>query len=350
MKTRLADGENMAKTALITGIAGQDGSYLAKLLLDKGYRVIGGDRRTSRGSFWRMDASGIRDKIESVYFELTELTNIRRMVKRYAPDEIYNLAAQSFVPASFELPLSTVDTTGTSVFRILETVRDINPEIRFYQASTSEMFGKVAETPQTEKTPFYPRSPYGISKLLAHWATVNYRESYGIYAASGILFNHESPLRSEEFVSRKITSGLAKVKSGMAETVELGNLEARRDWGFAGDYVEAMWLMLQADRADDYVIATGETHSVREFVDIAAPHFGFDIEWEGENENERGIDKKTGRKIISVNPDFFRPAEVSFLQGDSSKAREKLGWEPKVPFEKLVEMMALNDLEITKNA
>ncbi|QMU55709.1 MAG: GDP-mannose 4,6-dehydratase [Candidatus Mycalebacterium zealandia] len=333
----------MKKTALVTGIAGQDGAYLAKLLLEKGYRVIGGDRRNSRGSLWRLEEIGILDDVEIVYLEMAELTNIYRTIEKFELSEIYNLAAQSFVSASFELPLLTSEVSGTSVLRMLEAVRQINPEIKFYQASTSEMFGKVEHSPQTEKTRFYPRSPYGVAKLFGHWMTVNYRESYGMFAVSGILFNHESPMRSKEFVSRKITSGMAEMKNG-GKTLELGNLNTKRDWGFAGDYVEGMWLMLQQQTPDDYVLATGKNYSVRDFVNIAAPYFGFDIEWEGENTEEKAIDKKTGREIVRINPEFFRPAEVFELLGDSSKAKLELGWEPKVSFEKLVEIMCVSEL------
>ncbi len=335
----------MAKTALITGIAGQDGAYLAELLLKKGYRVIGGDRRTSRGSLWRLDETGIRNDIEIVHFELAELTNIYRTIEKFEPAEVYNLAAQSFVAASFELPLFTTDVSGVAVCRILEAIRHINPKIKFYQASTSEMFGKSQEVMQNEKTPFYPRSPYGISKVFGHWTTVNYRESYGIFAVSGILFNHESPLKSEEFVTRKITASLARIKNGCQQTLELGNIDSKRDWGFAGDYVKGMWKMMQQDTAEDFVLATGKTYSVRDFINEAAPYFGFDLVWEGEKTGEKGIDRKTGREIIRINPKFFRPAEVSLLKGDASKAMKKLGWKPEVSFEKLVEIMSLKDLK-----
>lgn len=333
------------KTAFITGIAGQDGAYLAKLLLEKGYRVIGGDRRTSRNSYWRLDEIGIRNEIETVYLELHEPTNIQRMIEKFEPSEIYNLAAQSFVSASFEMPLLTTDVTGIGVLRMLEAVRQVNPETKFYQASTSEMFGQVRQVPQNEETPFYPRSPYGTAKLFAHWSTVNYREAHGMFAVSGILFNHESPLRSREFVSRKITSTLADIKNGAERTLELGNLDAKRDWGFAGDYVEGMWLMMQRPEPGDYVLATGESHSVREFVNLSARHFGFEPVWEGEGTEEKATDEKTGREIVRVNPEFFRPAEVRELIGDASKAKAELGWKPEVSFENLVEMMCESELK-----
>ncbi len=335
----------MKKTVLITGIAGQDGAYLAKLLVEKGYRVVGGDRRTSRGSLWRLDELGIRDKIEIIYLELHEFTNIQRTIEKFEFAEIYNLAAQSFVAASFELPLLTTDVTGVGVFRMLEAIRQVNPEIKFYQASSSEMFGKVQESPQKENTPFYPRSPYGIAKLSAHWATVNYRESHGIFAVSGILFNHESPLRSREFVTRKITTGLAEIKKGADGPLELGNLDAKRDWGFAADYVEGMWLMMQREKPDDYILATGKNHSVRDFVNTAASCLGIEIEWVGENINERAVDRKSGREIVRINPDFFRPAEVFELVGNAGKAKRELGWEPKVSFEEMVKMMCVRELQ-----
>src|SRR5262245_30803377 len=279
----------MSKTALITGITGQDGAYLAKLLLGKGYKVFGGARRTSSSNTWRLKELGIEAEVELIDFELMEMGNVQRAIERLRPDEIYNLGAQSFVQASFEYPIYTIETNTLGTVRILEAIRQVNPKIRFYQASTSEMYGQVQETPQSERTPFYPRSPYGISKLHSHWLTVNYRESYGIAASSGILFNHESPLRGREFVTRKITCGLASIKHGQLDVLTLGNLEAKRDWGFAGDYVEGMWLMVQAATPDDYVLATGESHTVRQFVDAAAPLLGFAIEWHGKGEAETGV-------------------------------------------------------------
>jgi len=331
------------KTAFISGISGQDGAYLSKLLLENNYKVIGGDRRTASGSFWRLEELGILNDVEIVDFELAEFTNIMRTLEKNDINEFYNLAAQSFVGVSFEMPIMTADITGISVLRILEAIRKINPNIRFYQASSSEMFGKVREAPLNESSPFYPRSPYGISKLFGHWVTVNYREAYDIFACSGILFNHESPLRGEEFVTRKITMGLCKIKLGKQEVLELGNLEAKRDWGFAGDYVKAMWLMLQQKKADDYVISTGEAHSVKEFVEHACLSLDIKIMWRGEQENMIGINKDNGRTIVKVNKKFFRPAEVDFLIGDSKKAKSILGWEPKVSFEQLVDMMVKSD-------
>src|SRR5579884_2217405 len=300
----------MAKTALVTGISGQDGAYLAKLLLDKGYRVVGALRRTSNGGLPRLAELGVDGDVEIVDFDLAELTNIMRALAKIKPDEVYNLAAQSFVGLSFEQPLYTADTDAIGPLRILEAVREAIPTSRFYQASTSEMFGKVQATPQDEATPFYPRSPYGFAKLFAHWATVNYRESYGLHASSGILFNHESPLRGREFVTRKITWSLARIRHGQQDVLELGNLDARRDWGFAGDYVEGMWLMLQREKPQDFVLATGENHSVRDFVDAAATPLGFAIDWAGAGPQEHGIDRRSGKTVVRVNPQFYRPAEV----------------------------------------
>jgi len=336
------------KRALITGIRGQDGAYLAKLLLEKGYEVFGADRRSGDSSFWRLKELGIEKEVKIVYMDLLELTNILRVLEKIQPDEVYNLAAQSFVQVSFEMPILTAEVNALGVLRLLEAIRVINPKIKFYQASTSELFGKVQQIPQNEKTPFYPRSPYGVSKLFGHWITVNYREAYGIFACSGILFNHESPLRGLEFVTRKITYTLARIKYGLEEKLILGNLEAKRDWGYAPEYVEAMWLMLQQDEPDDYVIATGETYSVREFVERAAEICGFDLVWEGEGVNTRGIDRKSGKVIVEVSPEFYRPAEVDILVGDYSKAREKLGWSPKTKFEELVRIMTEADLERVK--
>ncbi len=335
----------MSKRALITGIRGQDGAYLAKFLLEKGYEVWGADRRSGDAINWRLKELGIEKEINFIYMDLLELTNIIRVIKKVEPDEVYNLAAQSFVGVSFEQPILTAEVDAIGVLRILEAIRLYKPDAKFYQASTSEMFGKVQQIPQTEKTPFYPRSPYGVAKLFGHWITVNYREAFNIFACSGILFNHESPLRGLEFVTRKITYGLAKIKYGLQEKIVLGNLDAKRDWGYAPEYVEAMWLMLQQEEPDDYVIATGETHSVKEFVERAAQLLGFEIVWEGEGINTRGIDKKTGKIIVEVSPKFYRPAEVDLLVGSPQKAKEKLGWEPKVTFEKLVEIMVEADLK-----
>jgi GDPmannose 4,6-dehydratase len=333
----------MSKTALITGITGQDGAYLAQLLTSKGYKVYGGARRTSTSNTWRLLELGIERDVELIDLELMEMGNVLRVIDRIRPDEIYNLGAQSFVHTSFEYPIYTVETNTLGAVRILEVIRQVNPKIRFYQASTSEMYGQVQETPQTERTPFYPRSPYGISKLHAHWFTVNYRESYGIHASSGILFNHESPLRGRDFVTRKITCALAQMKHGQLDTLSLGNLDAMRDWGFAGDYVEGMWLMVQAQEASDYVLATGESNSVRRFVDAAAPLFGFNLEWEGKGEAETGIDRKSGRVLVRIDPRHFRPAEVSTLIGNPERARQQLGWQRRVTFDQLVALMAEAD-------
>ena len=335
----------MLKKALITGISGQDGAYLSKLLLSKGYEVYGAARRTASDNTCRLASLGVAEKIHFIDFELSEFSNILRTIEKVKPDEIYNLAAQSFVKTSFEQPLFTSDVNAMGVARILEAIRQVSPGSRFYQAGTSEMFGKVQCTPQNEATPFYPRSPYGVAKLYAYWLTVNYRESYKLFAANGILFNHESPLRGLEFVTRKITTTLAQIKQGKKTTLELGNLDAKRDWGFAGDYVEGMWLMLQQEQPDDYVLATGKTYSVRYFVECACQHIGFDISWQGKEESEVGIDKKTGREIIKINPEFYRPTEVDLLLGDATKAKRELGWEPKTTFENLVEMMAKSDSE-----
>jgi GDPmannose 4,6-dehydratase len=335
----------MSKRALITGISGQDGAYLSKLLLQKGYEVFGAQRRGASSSTWRLEELGVLGQIELVPFEMLEYSNILRTIEKVRPDEIYNLAAQSFVAIAFEQPLYTAEVNAMGAARLLEVVRTVNPKIRVYQASTSEMFGQVQETPQTERTPFYPRSPYGVAKLYAHWMTVNYRESYGMHVASGILFNHESPMRGEEFVTRKITLALAKIRNCQQELLELGNLDAKRDWGFAGDYVAGMWRMLQQDRADDFVLATGQTHTVRSFVERAAEVAGFDIEWQGAAENTQGVDRKTGRTIVRVNPAFYRPAEVEILCGDASKARDQLGWLPRVGLDELAGMMMEADLE-----
>lgn len=331
-------------TALITGIRGQDGAYLAKFLLEKGYRVYGADRRSGDSSNWRLKELGIEKDVEILYMDLLELTNIMRVIEKVMPDEVYNLAAQSFVGVSFEQPVLTSEVDAIGVLRLLEAIRTIKPDVKFYQASTSEMFGKVQEVPQTETTPFYPRSPYGVAKLFGHWITVNYRESFGIFACSGILFNHESPLRGLEFVTRKITYSLARIKYGLQEKLILGNLDAKRDWGYAPEYVEGMWLMLQQDEPDDYVLATGETHSVREFVEKAAELAGFNIVWEGEGVDTRGIDRKSGRVIVEVSPRFYRPAEVDLLIGNPEKAKEKLGWEPRTTFPQIVEIMMEADL------
>lgn len=335
----------MNKKALVTGIRGQDGAYLAKFLLEKGYEVWGADRRSGDSSNWRLKELGIEKEVNIIYMDLLELTNIMRVIEKVQPDEVYNLAAQSFVGVSFEQPILTAEIDAMGVLRLLEAIRTLKPDTKFYQASTSEMFGKVQEIPQTEKTPFYPRSPYGVAKLFGHWITVNYRESFNIFACSGILFNHESPLRGVEFVTRKITYSLAKIKYGLQDKLILGNLDAKRDWGYAPEYVEAMWLMLQQDEPDDYVIATGETHTVREFVEKAVQIAGFEIEWEREGIDTKGIDRKTGKVIVEVSPKFYRPAEVDILVENPKKAKEKLGWESKTKFEELVEIMMEADLK-----
>jgi len=321
----------MSKKALITGITGQDGSYLSEFLLDKGYEVYGMVRRASLDRFDRIDH--IKDRIHLVQGDLTDQSSLDEAVKEIRPEEIYNLAAQSFVPTSWNQPTLTGEVTGMGTTRLLEAVRKIKPDARFYQASSSEMFGKVREVPQTELTPFHPRSPYGVAKVYGHFITVNYRESYNIFACSGILFNHESPRRGLEFVTRKITHGVARIKMGLANELRLGNLDAKRDWGFAGDYVEAMWLMLQQSEPDDYVVATGETHSVREFVEIAFGAAGLD--W---------------KKYVVLDPKFLRPAEVELLVGDPAKAKKKLGWEPKVSFRELIKMMVDADIKGLKGA
>ncbi len=314
------------RTALITGITGQDGSYLAEFLLEKGYRVCGMTRRASTENFQRIEH--LRDRIELIQGDLLDSASLRQVLETTRPDEIYNLAAQSFVPTSWQQPVLTAEFTAVGVTRLLEAMKQICPQARFYQASSSEMFGKVRETPQRETTPFYPRSPYGVAKVYGHFITVNYRESYNLFACSGILFNHESPRRGLEFVTRKITHGVARIKLGLASELRLGNLQAKRDWGYAGDYVRAMWLMLQQPTPDDYVIGTGETHSVQEFVQIAFDHAGLD--W---------------RKHVVVDPQFYRPAEVELLLADSSKARRVLNWEPQLSFEQLVRLMVDADLQ-----
>ena len=338
----------MSKTALITGISGQDGAYLSKLLLNKGYKVIGGERRSASGTLWRLQELKIEKDIEITDFELSEFTNIYRTIDKFNPDEIYNLAAQSFVAASFEMPVMTADVTGTGVSRILESIREINPKIKFYQASSSEMFGKVLETPQNENTPFYPRSPYGVSKLFGHWMTINYKEAYNIFACSGILFNHESPLRGHQFVTKKITMGLSMIKLGLLNCIELGNIDSKRDWGYAEDYVEAMYLMLQYKKPDNYVIATGETHSVKDFIDAACIELNINLRWEGQGLKQVGINNDNGKIIIKINPKFYRPTEVDVLLGNSNKAKDILNWTPKTDFKKLVSKMVNYDYKKSK--
>lgn len=338
------------KVALITGVTGQDGSYLAEVLLEKGYDVHGITRRTSMFNRGRIEElrSQTKDKVFDLHYgDLGDSSSLNRVVSIVRPDEVYNLAAQSHVGISFEQPEYTADVTGTGVLRLLEALR-INklPNARFYQASTSELYGKVQEVPQTETTPFYPRSPYGVAKLYGFCVVKNYRESYGMHASNGILFNHESPRRGENFVTRKITLSLARIKAGEQQTLRLGNMEAKRDWGYAKDYVEMMWMMLQQPEPDDYVVATGEMHTVREFVERAAEVAGFDLEWEGEGTDEIGRDKKTGNTIVEIDPRFYRPAEVDQLLGDPTKAKDKLGWVPEVKFAQLVELMMRADLEL----
>ena len=334
------------KKAIITGITGQDAAYLAELLLDKGYEVYGTYRRTSSVNFWRIEELGIEghENLYLIEYDLTDQANSVRMVKNIQPDEIYNLAAQSFVGVSFEQPLATAHITGLGCVHLLEAIRIVNPKIKFYQASTSEMFGDVQEIPQTEKTPFWPRSPYGAAKMYAHWMVVNYRESYDMFASSGILFNHESPLRGREFVTRKITDSVAKIKLGKLECIELGNMDAKRDWGYAKDYIEGMYLMLQADKPDTYVLATNRTETVRDFVTMAFKAIDVELEWKGSEENETATDKATGKVVVKVNPKFYRPAEVDLLIGNPEKAKKELGWEPKCTLEELCDMMVKADL------
>ena len=337
----------IGRNAVITGITGQDGAYLAQLLLHKGYRVYGTYRRSSSVNFWRLRELGIAEHpdLHLVEYDLTDLSSTIRLLQKSEPQEVYNLAAQSFVGVSFEQPITTAEITGIGVLNLLEAVRIVDPKIRFYQASTSEMFGKVQAVPQTEKTPFYPRSPYGVSKLFAHWTTINYRESYDIFAVSGILFNHESPLRGKEFVTRKITDGIAKIHLGQQEVLELGNLDAKRDWGFAGEYVEGMWRMLQAEEATSFVLASGATHSVREFLQLTCKSVGIKLIFEGHGKSEIGIDSSTGKQIVKVNSAFYRPAEVDLLVGDATLASNLLGWQPSVDLETLCEMMVGADIE-----
>jgi GDPmannose 4,6-dehydratase len=334
------------KTAVITGITGQDGAYLAQLLLEKGYVVHGAFRRTASTNFWRIDELGVRNHpdFHLVEHDLTDLASSIRLLEKAEPDEVYNLAAQSFVAVSFDQPITTAEITGLGAVNLLEAIRCVNPAIRFYQASTSEMFGKVQEVPQSEATPFYPRSPYGVAKLYAHWMTINYRESYNIFGTSGILFNHESPLRGLEFVTRKITDGLARVKLGKQSHIELGNLDVKRDWGYAEDYVEGMWRMLQADVPDSFVLATGRTETVRDFVNLTCHALDIEIDWHGSGIDEHGIDTGTGRPIVKVNPKFYRPAEVTHLIGNPEKAERELGWKATTSLEDLCAMMVKADL------
>ncbi len=331
------------KRALITGVNGQDGSYLAELLLEKGYEVYGIMRRKSVVDYGNVEH--IKDEVKFIYGDMTDLVSLVNAMRVSQADEVYNLAAQSFVGTSWEQPVATADIDALGVTNMLEAIRLVKPEARFYQASTSEMFGLVQEIPQKETTPFYPRSPYGVAKLYGHWITKNYRESYDMYACSGILFNHESERRGKEFVTRKITDAVARIKQGVQECLELGNMDSKRDWGHSKDYVKAMWLMLQQDEADDYVIATNETRTVREFVEIAFECVDIKVEWKGQGVEEVGIDSATGNVVVRINPKFFRPAEVDILIGDPSKAESKLGWEREVSFKQLVERMINNDMK-----
>ena len=333
-------------TAVITGITGQDGAYLTELLLGKGYTVYGTYRRTSSVNFWRIEELGVQNhpNLHLVEYDLTDLSSSIRLLQTSGATEVYNLAAQSFVGVSFEQPLTTAEITGIGPVNLLEAIRIVNPKIKFYQASTSEMFGKVQAIPQIESTPFYPRSPYGVAKLYAHWMTINYRESYNIFATSGILFNHESPLRGREFVTRKITDSAAKIKLGKLDVLELGNMDAKRDWGYAKDYVEGMWRMLQAAEPDTFVLATNRTETVRDFVTMAFRAADITLDWKGRDEKEQGIDAKTGKVLVRINPKFYRPAEVELLIGNPEKAKATLGWEPKTTLEELCRMMVVADL------
>jgi len=339
------------KKAIVTGVTGQDGAYLTELLLNKGYKVYATYRRTSSVNFWRIEELGIKEheNVELIEYDLTDEGASIRLIKDIMPDEVYNLAAQSFVGVSFEQPQTTAQITGMGPLNLLEAIRIINPKVKFYQASTSELFGKVQEIPQSENTPFYPRSPYGVAKLFAHWSTINYRESYDIFACSGILFNHESPLRGQEFVTRKITDTVAKIKLGLQERLELGNMDAKRDWGYAKEYVEGMYLMLQQDNPKDFVLATGKTYEVREFVEEAFNAVDIKLEWSGKGVDEIGKDISNGNVVVSVNPKFYRPSEVELLIGDASKAKESLGWQAKTSLKELCSMMVESDLERNKD-
>ncbi|HET7577139.1 MAG TPA: GDP-mannose 4,6-dehydratase [Sphingomicrobium sp.] len=334
------------KSAIVTGVTGQDGAYLTELLLSKGYRVYGAYRRTSSVNFWRIEELGIHDhpELRLVEHDLTDLSASIRLLQQSEATEVYNLAAQSFVGVSFDQPITTAEITGLGPLKLLEAIRIVDPKIRFYQASTSEMFGKVQAVPQTEDTPFYPRSPYGVAKLYAHWMTINYRESYDIFGSSGILFNHESPLRGREFVTRKITDGVAKIKLGKLDCLALGNLDAKRDWGFAKEYVEGMWRMLQADEPDTFVLATNRTETVRDFVRMAFKAAEIDVDFTGQGEGETAVDTATRKTVLRIDPRFYRPAEVDLLIGDPSKAKAKLGWEPKTSLEDLCRIMVEADL------
>ena len=339
------------KKAIITGITGQDAAYLAELLLNKGYKVFGTYRRTSSTNFWRIEELGIENNPNLILLEydLVDLSSAYRIIAETEPDEIYNLAAQSFVGVSFTQPIATAQITGIGALNLLEAIRAINPKIKFYQASTSEMFGKVHAIPQNEETPFHPRSPYGVAKVFAHWATLNYQESYNLFATSGILFNHESPLRGKEFVTRKISDAVAKIHLGKQDVLELGNMNAKRDWGFAKEYVDGMYKMLQIDEPGVFVLATNKTQTVRDFVSLAFKAVDIDLEWKGQEENEIGIDNKSGKTLVKVNPKFYRPAEVDLLIGDAAKANEKLNWKPQTTLQELCHMMVEKDIERNEN-
>ncbi|GAA5100075.1 GDP-mannose 4,6-dehydratase [Chryseobacterium ginsengisoli] len=339
------------KKAIITGITGQDGAYLSQLLLEKGYEVFGTYRRSSSMNFWRIEELGIQDNpnLHLLEYDLNDQTSNIRLIDKVQPDEIYNLAAQSFVGVSFDQPLSTAQTTGIGALHLLEAIRIINPKIKFYQASTSEMFGKVQHVPQTEDTPFYPRSPYGFSKLFAHWATINYRESYDIFGVSGILFNHESPLRGREFVTRKITDAVAKISLKKQSILELGNLDAQRDWGYAKEYVEGMYKMLQYEHAETFVLATNKTFTVRTFVELSFKQIGIDLIWKGTGVDEKGYNKATNELLVAINPNYFRPAEVELLIGDAKKANELLDWVPQTTLDELCSIMVTADLKRNEN-
>ena len=336
------------KTALITGISGQDGAYLAEFLLKKNYKIIGTDRRSARGNNWRLSRLGIKNKIIYEEMELSELYEIQNIFEKYKIDEVYNLAAQSFVATSFNSPLNTSNITGLGVLRILETIKSVNKKIKFYQASSSEMFGKIIESKQNEKTPLNPQSPYAISKVFGHYITDNYRKSYNIFAVSGILFNHESPLRGEEFVTRKIVLGLVKILNGDLKNIELGNIYAKRDWGYAKEYVEAMWKMLQQKKPDDYVISTGNSYTIKEFINLTTKYLNLETKWVGKGIKEKLINKKNNKILIKINPKYFRPAEVNFLNGDCSKAKKKLKWIPKTDLKTLVKIMVDDEINYYK--
>lgn len=339
----------MPETIFITGVLGQDGAYLARDMLEQGHKVVGGARRSSTANDWRLRELGVHKDVELVDFELLEFSMINRLIETLRPSRVFNLAAQSFVGASFEQPIFTSDVDAFGPLRLLEAIRTVDTTIRFYQASTSELYGKVVETPQSETTPFYPRSPYAVAKSFAHYITRNYREAYGMHASAGILFNHESPLRGQEFVTRKITVGLARIANGRQEVVELGNMDARRDWGHAADYVRGMAMMLEQEDADEYVLATGVTTTVRRFVELAGEAAGFRIEWRGEGVKEEGVDAKSGNTVVRVNPAFFRPAEVDLLLGDPTRARERLGWRAETTVEQLAHDMVAADLRRTRD-